>query len=251
MRPDEASFFDPQVGLGRLDRRLPHWDQPGTFAFITYRLADSVPAAACRQWRRDRNDLLRQAGLEPSDWHVARNARCKTLDSQVPGGRTRNSNTSEEEHAPATRAASLPRRDISVLKWKLFQAWDRHLDELLGSCHLRQSALSKIVTEGLLKFDGERYVMAALVVMPNHVHLLAAFQDERRMLDQGAAWRQYSARMINRVIGRVGPLWQQDQFDHLIRSQTSFDRVRRYIVENPHKANLRSGEYRIYVSADW
>ena len=87
--------------------------------------------------------------------------------------------------------------------------------------------------------------------MPNHVHLLAAFAKEAAITTQGAAWRKYFAREINKLVGRSGHLWQGDQFDHLVRSEASFERIRRYIIDNPAKASLTSGEYRLYVSADW
>ncbi len=94
--------------------------------------------------------------------------------------------------------------------------------------------------------------MAAFVIMPNHVHVLAAFRDEGAVTKQGAAWRRFFARQINELIGREDHLWQQDQFDHLVRSEASFDRIRHYIVivNNPSKANLRCGEYTLYVSPE-
>jgi len=40
-------------------------------------------------------------------------------------------------------------------------------------------------------------------------------------------------------------LWQHETFDHLVRSQSSLEGFRRYIRENPLKAKLREGEYRL------
>lgn len=115
---------------------------------------------------------------------------------------------------------------------------------------LRRPDISKIVSSGLLKFDGDRYTMAAFVVMPNHVHLLAAFREEGMITTQGAAWRRFFAREINAIVGRSDHFWQEDQFDHLVRSEASFDRIRRYIIDNPAKAKQRFGEYRLYVSPE-
>jgi REP element-mobilizing transposase RayT len=42
---------------------LPHFDHPGTIQYITFRLADSVPAEAINRWR----DELDLAGNEPAD----------------------------------------------------------------------------------------------------------------------------------------------------------------------------------------
>jgi len=228
VRPEDASIFDPDQDFSVLERRLPHWDQPGSFAFVTFRLGDSLPAELARRFSRDRDRLLKEAGEDPA---LAK----RRLETSRP---------TEMKRRLTPRAAS-------ILNWKIFFACDQTLDEMRGKCHLRRRDASKIVADGLLKFDGERYVMAAFVVMPNHVHLLAAFQQSGAMTAQGAAWRKYFARQINPLVGRTGHLWQEDQFDHLVRSEASFDRIRRYIIGNPAKANLRSGEHRLYVSPEW
>ncbi len=57
MRPDEASFFDPKAEMGVLHRRLPHWDQAGTFAFVTFRLIDSLPQQLIQQLTKERAAL--------------------------------------------------------------------------------------------------------------------------------------------------------------------------------------------------
>ncbi len=220
MRPQDASLFDPKAEFNILHRRLPHWDQVGTYAFITFRLIDSLPQQLVRQLARDRARLLCEAGFDP-----------EVVDLQAA-------------------LSKLSRQDASILRWKLFFGWDAKLDAACGHCWLRDAAVSKIISDGLLKFDGDRYTMAAFVIMPNHVHVLAAFRDEGAITQQGAAWRRFFARQINELIGREDHLWQQDQFDHLVRSEASFDRIRHYIVNNPSKANLRCGEYRLYVSPE-
>lgn len=216
MQPSDASYFDPKAEVGNLQRRLPHWDQAGTYVFVTFRLIDSLP----QQLTQDRAALLSAAGIDPNvvDLKAAIN--------------------------------KLPPREASVLRWKLFVSWDSQLDAFCSECRLRRPDISKIVSDGLLKFEGDRYTMAAFVVMPNHVHLLAAFREEGMITKQGAAWRRYFAREINALIGRNDHFWQEDQFDHLVRSEASFDRIRRYIIDNPGKAKLRCGEYRLYVSPE-
>ena len=78
--------------------------------------------------------------------------------------------------------------------------------------------------------------------MPNHVHVLAAFPTEEAMLAQCESWKHYMARQINGVLGRKGRFWEQDAFDHLVRSPDEFDRLRRYIADNPRCASLRAGD---------
>jgi type I restriction enzyme R subunit len=40
-----------------------------------------------------------------------------------------------------------------------------------------------------------------------------------------------------------GRLWQEESFDHLVRSPEQFEYFQRYIAENPRKASLNPGDY--------
>ena len=88
--------------------------------------------------------------------------------------------------------------------------------------------------------------MFDFVVMPNHVHLLAVFHDEGRMLKQCESWKRFAAVRINRDLGRSGEFWQEDAFDHLVRGPDQFEYFRRYIAANPENAGLGEGDYRWY-----
>jgi putative transposase len=121
--------------------------------------------------------------------------------------------------------------------------WNDHLDDCHGACVLRRPELATIVADGLRYFDGERYDLTDFVVMPNHVHVLAAIPDEQSMLAQCDSWKRFTATQINRVLKRRGRFWQQDDFDHLVRSLEQFEYLRRYIAENPERARLKPGEY--------
>ena len=83
----------------------------------------------------------------------------------------------------------------------------------------------------------------AFAIMPNHFHLLATFPTEIAMREQCDSWLHYTAFQINPLIGSKGKLWQQEPFDHLVRSIEQYDYLRDYIRKNPEKANLRVGEY--------
>lgn len=79
--------------------------------------------------------------------------------------------------------------------------------------------------------------------MPNHVHVLVGELRREKMKAQVSSWKKWSATEINRLLGRKGRFWQTEHFDHLVRSQSAFERFQRYIAENPAKAKLRQGEY--------
>ena len=97
------------------------------------------------------------------------------------------------------------------------------MDECLGSCPLRIPEASAIVANSLLHFDAQRYQMGDFVVMPNHVHLLVTFPDGGTMKKQIASWLRFTATQINSLLQRSGTLWQEEPFDHLVRSGTQYD----------------------------
>jgi type I restriction enzyme R subunit len=124
--------------------------------------------------------------------------------------------------------------------------WNQDLDDCHGQCVLRRADLSAIVADSLHHFDGERYEMTDFVVMPNHVHMLVAFPDEAAMLRQCDSWKHFTATRINAILHRSGRFWQQDGFDHLVRSADQFAYLRKYIADNPLRANLRTGQFKHY-----
>ena len=73
--------------------------------------------------------------------------------------------------------------------------------------------------------------------MPNHVHLLitprtGASSFLRRL-------KGFSARQANLILERTGrPFWQDESYDHLVRSGEEYRRISRYIINNPVRAGL-------------
>jgi putative transposase len=150
----EIQVFDPEQSVEILERRLPHWSQAGTISFITWRTWDSIPAHVLKQWLLERETWLKQHGvnLKAIDWQ-------KQFDQ-------------------------LPRALTTEFQQIVSDLWHEHLDECHGACILKQPAISRIVANSLLHFDGERYELTDFVIMPNHVHVLAAFSDEIAMVRQ-------------------------------------------------------------------
>ena len=92
--------------------------------------------------------------------------------------------------------AKLRRLDLRLLEQfrrHIADRWDEHLDGCHGECLLRSPKLCRQVGDYLLHFDGQRYELTDFVVMPNHVHVLAAFPDEGSMLGQVESWKRFTA----------------------------------------------------------
>ncbi|MBN2704717.1 MAG: exodeoxyribonuclease VII large subunit [Pontiellaceae bacterium] len=62
-----TTFFNPHLPLEIHARNLPHWTQEGMTYFVTFRLADSIPAAKLRQWSNDREIWMKDHDEPYSD----------------------------------------------------------------------------------------------------------------------------------------------------------------------------------------
>jgi len=91
-------------------------------------------------------------------------------------------------------------------------------------------------------------------VMPNHVHGIVVLTDavgaglkpaptdvtvragDRRhgLAEIVRGFKTFSARRINEFRReRQRPVWQRNYYEHVIRDDDSWDRIRRYVQENP------------------
>jgi REP element-mobilizing transposase RayT len=125
---------------------------------------------------------------------------------------------------------------------------EKWLDEMHGSCALRSPACANAVSQVLMKFDGARFRHHAWIVMPNHVHALFSLLGDESLPKIVGAWKGASAREVNLIEKRTGPLWQKDYFDRLIRDEKHFWNCARYIRRNPKKAGLKQGEFLLFES---
>jgi putative transposase len=210
--------FDPKGEFAIQEHCRPHWSQAGAVVFITFRTHDSIPREVLQRWDREKHEWLRRRGELTTGLHWS---------DVLP---------------------QLPERVRAEFRREFNRTREMFLDTCHGQCLLRKPELARIVAESLLHFDGLRYRMGDFVVMPNHVHLLAAFPTEESMKEQCDSWLHFTAFRINQVTGGKGHFWQEEPFDHLVRSPEQYVYLRQYIEDNPTKAGLRVGEYRYYRS---
>ena len=145
--------------------------------------------------------------------------------------------------------ASHPPEPWSDSDWKEYherfgERLENWLDVGEGECHLRRPEIRSLVEKGLTHFDGARYDLGPWIIMPNHVHMLLRPNKGQNLSKIMQGIKGVSAKECNSLLGRTGqPFWQEESFDHIVRSQAQFDRFIRYITENPRKAKLKEGEY--------
>jgi len=205
-----GELFDPSAELLIDEHFRPHWSQAGAVTFITFRTHDSIPQEAIQRWELEKQDWIERRG-NPEHWS-------KIVPSL----------------APVDRQAFL---------LEFNRVREDFLDSCQGPCVLRSPNVAQIVVDSLMHFDGDRYRMGDFVVIPNHVHLLAAFETAESMKKQCDSWLHFTAVRINRMLNRKGRFWQQEPFDHLVRSIDQYEYLRKYIADNPRKAGLRDGEF--------
>ena len=201
-----TNFFNPHEQTTHLSGNLPHWRQDGCMYFVTFRLADALPARRLSMLREEKNTWLRLHPPPPAE--------------------------SETYFAWKDEYRRLFEDRI-----------DEWLDAGHGGCLLGNSAARKVVENALLHFDGERYRLDSFVVMPNHVHVLVASRMDYSLSDIVKGWKSYTGHELVKQFGATAPVWQKEYFDHIVRSPESLEKFRNYIAENPQRlVRVRDGD---------
>ena len=122
-------------------------------------------------------------------------------------------------------------------------ALEEWLDQGHGECILRQPQIAATIANSLRHFDGDRYALDSFVVMPNHVHVLVRPHDGSSVSEILHSWKSFSAKEINKLQGRSGTVWQDENYDRMVRDFAELERYRGYIKRNPEAAKLGEGEF--------
>jgi putative transposase len=128
----------------------------------------------------------------------------------------------------------------SMTSGQAFAVLDRLMDEgRTGPVYLRQPEIAEMVVEAI-HHGAEilaHYELHSFVVMPNHVHVLITPLVPLPKLLRSV--KGITAKRANSMLGRSGePFWQDESYDHMVRSQREFERICSYIHNNPVRAGL-------------
>lgn len=188
------------------ERHLPHIQPAGATLFVTFRLAGSLPQTT--------RDQLRE----------------------------------EAERAQTALAGIADEPDYKQRQYKeqkrLFGRWDATLDQATnGPDWLRQQHIATLVSKALKYRNGLVYALDCYCIMPNHVHVVftplqkedGTFHALSRIMH---SLKRHTAREANKLLGRQGPFWQHESYDHYVRDDGELCRIRQYVINNPVKAGL-------------
>jgi REP element-mobilizing transposase RayT len=135
---------------------------------------------------------------------------------------------------------------------KRAQLVDYYLDEGTGNAWLRDPYLAGLVEDALCYFHGERYVLHAWVVMPNHAHTLLTPFSGFRLEKITHSWKSYTAHAAMKYSQRQETFWYPESYDRFMRDDRHFANTLSYIEMNPVKAGLcRTPEDWRWSSAWW
>ncbi len=250
---------------------IPHYDAPWITQFITLRLMDSLPASRRAEWEhllRIENELSAgaptfrrltaseqqqatnsQADLErPSPIHAQSQSQTGAPSEGAPTFRRLNANNEQpasNAQGDVGRTSPIHAQSQSQTGAPLMADAGRErrrrlescLDRGMGECWLRQPAIAELAEGALRFFDGERYRLAAWVVMPNHLHVLVEIWDVP-MGEVIKSWKDFVCKKANKLLKRQGAFWEREYLDTAIEDEKHRQTAIRYIENNPTKARL-------------
>ncbi len=114
-----------------------------------------------------------------------------------------------------------------------------------------------IVFDACRFWAGKKIDLHAVVVMPDHVHMLLtpleiAHGTWVTLGEILQSIKLHSARQINKLRGRTGPLWLDESFDRIMRNEKEFVEKADYIANNPIKQGLvEDHSYPWWWDEDW
>ncbi len=219
--------MDGYIYKERTQGNLPHLHPPGATLFVTFRLADSIPKHVLRQYQ------AKKKWLEEETKRINK-LKCGDDSQEVC------------EH------------EARLLEFR--RAWFVKFEEILdraetGPTWLKDEKAAQIVVDALHYRDGQVFRLDAYCVMSNHVHtvfapFLSAEELREFLLPEGLRFisknppldaimqslKGYTARDVNRALGRKGSFWEEESYDHVVRDEAEYKRIVKYVLNNPVKA---------------
>jgi type I restriction enzyme R subunit len=140
-------------------------------------------------------------------------------------------------------SGKLTKAEQRELQRSQHRKFETSLDAGHGSCVLRNEAVASVVAKALEFWEGKRYRLLCWCVMPNHVHVVLRLLPGQELAAVLHSWKSFSAKQINKTIGRTGTVWQREYYDHLIRDGKELDKTIAYVLNNPTRAKLRNWKW--------
>jgi putative transposase len=96
-------------------------------------------------------------------------------------------------------------------------------------------AEQRIVLDHIKDGDQKFYDLFAVIVMPDHVHVLIRPKGGYTLSRVMKGIKGVSAHKVNLHRKTVGTIWQDESYDRIIRNSDEFDQKLNYMYNNPIK----------------
>ncbi|MEE9310937.1 MAG: alanine--tRNA ligase-related protein, partial [Planctomycetota bacterium] len=194
--------------MSKIEKRqgayLPHWEAENATYFVTFRLADSLSKESRDKIVQEREEIY---------------AKADQMGREL----------SESEH-----------EKLLKLHTEKIDGW---LANGYGECHFKNDSCAETVANALKHFDGDRYVLSAWCIMPNHVHVVFKPTQGNSLSDIIQSWKSFTAKACNKLLGRTGEFWMPESFDRVVRDRSEYTTFIEYTAENPTKAGLNNWKW--------
>lgn len=197
------------------ERKLPHYQPAEATYFITFRLANSLPAEVVERLKEERKKELSTVEQDAILSYKTQKKYFGKYDEYLD----------RVSHGPKW----LSNDKVSKIVSESLHYWDGKRYTLICYCimpnhvHLVIEMLSNEVREsGNLsnktsgQFDKLSYVLSPIM------HSI----------------KRYTAREANAILNRTGAFWQHESYDHVVRNGEELERIIWYVLNNPVKAGL-------------
>lgn len=209
---------------------LPHFQQPGQAYFVTWILKNAVPPKAFSRYTSALQQLQNQIELHKQ---------------------------TKSDKAVIEKL----QKEYYFVRRKYIKAFD----DLLAVSNNNIADLAKhgntqIITDTLHFWEDKKLKNIAFSIMPNHVHwVLELFEKDKKgnpvyLQDILQSVKRHTARQINKSDGRIGSLWQKENFDTTIRDEKHLYNAVEYTLNNPVNAGLvknRNDWPGNFLCSDW
>ena len=171
-----------------------------------------------------------------------------TLDTQQHGGAGVSPAVGGAGVSPAVVVPKHPVTDFRVSRRRL-PHWQSPCEVYFITFRTKEgraleSQERNLVLSASRFWDGKKIELLAVVVMPDHVHLLLqpkpVENDPRGLYPSGFhdlseilhSIKSYSAHQIAKARGRSEPVWQGESYDRIVRDEKEFNEKWTYIANN-------------------
>lgn len=233
-------------------RNLPHWRRSGAIYWVTFRLADSLPAERLAELHREKQAWL---GRYPEPWTPGQRADYDTrfnerIQEWLDAGHGSCALAHLEVRACVREC--LFRFDGQRLRVHAAVIMPNHVHALLEPLPLavRDTGISACASDSGVQPIPQAGMPVPLLNQPSAQAGMPVSppQPTYALSDLLRGIKGASARAANRFLGRTGAFWMDESYDRIVRDEVEYARFTRYLRANPINARLASDQFWLWPS---